>query len=420
MNPLRSIANLFRGAPAMRASVTYEQRDLTAFIRDVCRKTASGEVVTPERAFALSSYFAAIRNGSEDVAKLPRQVRQKVEGRRGSVLVDHPIVAVLRRPNPLMSWQAFASCMQARKMGYGNAYAEIVLDPASGGLHLWPIHPIRVTVDTDTENRSIVYKVDGRANPIPPNRMFHLKGLGDGLVGMSVVAYASESIGVALAAQRHSAAFFGEGLAKKLVAFVKQTIGPEAREALRKRMQGDSEANPVGSRKMPIVDVEADIREVGISPVDAQLLESREFSVEDVARWFRMPLSKIGYHKRAQGWSTLDTLNTDYVVDFLSPHVQTWEEEIDAKLLRPEDREQGVFVRFVVQGLMRGNVDARIKYYAAGLKDGWLSQNDVRDLEDLDEIEDEGADEYRVQAQMVKISERENEGGDDATSGDAA
>jgi len=156
---------------------------------------------------------------------------------------------------------------------------------------------------------------------------------------------------------------------------------------------------------MPIVDVEVDVRDLGIPPDEAQFLEQREFGVEEVARWFRMNLSKIQYFKRAQGWSSLDALNTEYTQDFLTPQVQAWEEEIAAKLLTEEDRDAGLFVRFVFQGLMRGDVSTRIAYYGAGYRDGWLSQNDIRDLEDMNPIEDPAADEYRVQAQMTRLED---------------
>ncbi len=373
------------------------------------RKTASGEHVTPDSALGLSAYYACLRNGAEDVAKLPRQVRRQRGERRGSdLLQDHPLARVLKRPNPIMSWGVFAQVLQHRRMGWGNGYAEIVRDGLGAPVELWPVHPKRVRPELKPDGRTLVYWVrgeGGREQPFEPRDVFHLRGLGSGVEGYSVVRLASETLGLGLAAQRHAAAFFGEGLAKRLVAFTKQTLNADAREALRKRIEGDRERNPVGSRRMPIVDVEVDVKDLGIPPEEAQFLEQREFGVEEVARWFRMQLAKIQYFKRAQGWSSLDALNTDYVVDFLTPQVQTWEEEIAAKLLTEDEVAQGLFVKFVLQGLMRGDVSTRIAYYGAGYRDGWLSQNDIRDLEDLNPIEDPAADEYLVQAQMTRLED---------------
>jgi HK97 family phage portal protein len=373
------------------------------------RKTASGEPVSEATALGLSAYYACLRNGSEDVAKLPRQLRRARGEKRGSDLLHaHPLARVLKRPNPVMSWGVFAQVMQHRRMGWGNAYAEIVRDDLGDPAELWPVHSSRVRPELKADGRTLVYWVRGegvKEKPFAPRDVFHLRGLGSGIEGYSVVRFASETLGLGLAAQRHAAAFFGEGLAKRLVAFTKQTLNADAREALRKRIEGDRERNAVGSRRMPIVDVEVDVKDLGIPPEEAQFLEQREFGVEEVARWFRMQLAKIQYFKRAQGWSSLDALNTDYVVDFLTPQVQTWEEEISAKLLTEEERNQGVFVRFVLQGLLRGDVSTRIAYYSAGYRDGWLSQNDIRDLEDMNPIEDPAADEYRVQAQMTRLED---------------
>ena len=309
------------------------------------RKTASGEQVTHETALGLSAYYACLRNGAEDVGKLPRQVRRARGERRGSdLLSDHPLAQVLKRPNPVMSWGVFAQVMQHRRMGWGNAYAEIVRDGTGAPVELWPVHSSRVRAELKSDGRTLVYWVRGqgmREEPFEPRDVFHLRGMGSGVEGYSVVRFASETLGLGLAAQRHAAAFFGEGLAKRLVAFTKQTLNADAREALRKRIEGDRERNPVGARRMPIVDVEVDVKDLGIPPEEAQFLEQREFGVEEVARWFRMQLAKIQYFKRAQGWSSLDALNTDYVVDFLTPQVQTWEEEIVAKLLTEEERDEG-------------------------------------------------------------------------------
>ena len=229
--------------------------------------------------------------------------------------------------------------------------------------------------------------------------------MGSGVEGYSVVRFASETLGLGLAAQRHAAAFFGEGLAKRLVAFTKQTLNADAREALRKRIEGDREKNPVGARRMPIVDVEVDVKDLGIPPDEAQFLEQREFGVEEVARWFRMQLAKIQYFKRAQGWSSLDALNTDYVVDFLTRRSRRGRRRSSQAPDGGGARPRASSCASCSRGCSAATSTARIAYYSAGYRDGWLSQNDIRDLEDMNPIEDPAADEYRVQAQMTKLED---------------
>lgn len=377
------------------------------------RSTASGESVTDEKAMALSAYYACLRNGSDDVAKLPRRLFKRLRDKRdGSAPQDdHPVAHLLRLPNPMQTWGVFCCVMQMRRMGWGNGYAEIVRDGMGTPLALWPLHPSRVAPKLDGEK--LVYEVTedgGTKKPLPARNVFHIRNMGDGVQGYSLLRAAAEALGIGLAAQKHAGAFYAEGMGKQMVAFVKgPTLSTDARTALRKRIVGDRERNPDGVRQLKIIDgLEVDLRDAGINPDEAQFLEQREFTVEEIARFCRMPLSKIQYHKRAQGWGTLDALNTDYVVDFILPNVQTWEEECWLKLLLDEERAD-YYVKWIVQGLLRGDSASRIAYYGAGIKDGWLSQNDIRRLEDMQPIDDDAADQYRMQAQMVPLAMPEDE-----------
>jgi HK97 family phage portal protein len=272
---------------------------------------------------------------------------------------------------------------------------------------MWPVHPGRVVpkLADGVLTYEVMQETGGAKVILQARDVFHVRGMGDGISGYSVLRFAAETLGLGLAAQRHAGAFFGEGMGKRMIATVKgATLDAAGREALRKRLQQDRATNPVGFRKMPIIDgLEVNLTDMGIPPDEAQFLEQREFGVEEVARWFRMSLAKLQYHKRAQGWGTLDALNTDYAVDFLQPWVTTWEEECWLKLFA-ESEQSDHFAKFNLNALMRGDTTSRMTYYGAGIKDGWLSQNDVRELEDMDPIEDPAADVYRTQAQMVPLA----------------
>ncbi len=121
--------------------------------------------------------------------------------------------------------------MQHRRMAWGNAYAEIVRDGTGAPVELWPVHSSRVRPELKADGRTLVYRVRGdgtKEQPFAPRDVFHLRGMGSGVEGYSVVRLASETLGLGLAAQRHAGAFFGEGLAKRLVAFTRQ-IGDSLR-----------------------------------------------------------------------------------------------------------------------------------------------------------------------------------------------
>ncbi len=272
--------------------------------------TASGEAVTSESAMGLGVYYACLRNISEDLAKLPRQLRKQRAGRGSDLVRDHPAYRLwARRPNPLMSGYSFVRTMQHRAMGWGLACAEIVRDGAGRPVELWPIHPSRITPTVADDGRGVVYewRATTASQPVAldSSQVFAVSALGDGITGYSVLRLASETLGLGLAAQKHAAAFFGEGMGKRLIASVKEVMSAEGRTGLRKRIAGEGLGYPVGKRLIPILEGDVTLTDAGVPPDEAQFLENREFTVEEVARWFRVALAKLQYHKRAQGWSSL-------------------------------------------------------------------------------------------------------------------
>jgi HK97 family phage portal protein len=390
--------------------------------------TASGEAVTHDSAMALSVYYACLNNISQDLAKLPLQLRRKRDGRGSDEATTHPVrTLVRRRPNPLMGAMQFRMTMQHRLLSWGNAYAEIVRDRTGRVLELWPVHPYRIKPVIEKDGRTLTYEyradgVTGEPILLAPRDVLHLRGLGSGIEGYSVLRFASETLGLGLAAQRHAAQFYGDGLGKRMVAVAKAKLDPKGRQAFRERLKGDRENDPMGARKLPFLEGDIDLKDVGIPPDEAQFLETRSYQVSDVARWFRMSLGKLQHNEKAQGWSTLEAANRDYATDALQPWAGLWEEECWLKLLTEgEQNEDRLYFQHVFQALLRADFTARYEGYVKGVTNGWLSPNDVRDLEDMNPIDDPWADEYRQQAQMVGSSTAQTEpvGDDAALSADA-
>ena len=370
-------------------------------------RSASGETVKHEKALSLVAYYAALRNLSQDVAKLPRQLRKKRATRGSDLATEHPAFRLIKRkPNPVMNGFQFVQTMQFRALGWGKAAAEIVRDRLGNPIELWPIHPSRISPHLEKDGKTLVYnwRVNPGDQPIPmPARdILWIASLGNGFEGYSLLRIGAEALGLGLAAQRNAARFFSENLAKRLVVFTKNLLSAPGRRALRQRILEDQQTDPEGRRKLPIIEGDHTIGDMGIPPEDAQLLESREFTTEEIGRLVRMALAKIQYHKRAQGWNSLELQNTDYATDSLMPWNVTWEQELGSKLLTEEDQETHFF-KFELNGLMRGDSAARSTYYDSGLRNGWLSPNDVRELEDMNPIDKPEADDYRVQAQMTPI-----------------
>ena len=147
-----------------------------------------------------------------------------------------------------------------------------------------------------------------------------------------------------------------------------------------------------------ILDNGLDYKQITVNPSDAQFLETTQFTVEEVARWFRMPLHKIQYLVRAQGWSTLDAQNTDYLTDTLMPWLGRVEDEFTYKLLGGHDK---YFCEHLVDGILRGDIKTRADFYVKQFSIGALSINEIREMENRNPIEEDGGDKHFVPLNMT-------------------
>lgn len=371
---------------------------------EVFKQSLAGERVSPSRANAVSTYFACVRNISEDCAKLPLMVYRRL-ARGKERAVDFSLYPILKTsPNPQMVSMVFRETLTSWALGWGNAYAEIVFDAGGRVRELYPIHPSRVRADRDSRG-GMLYRVrnnDLTESVLSSDRVLHLHGLGaDGAQGYSIAQVAAESLGIALASQTFAATFYGNGTHVGGVLETPKALKPEARANLR-----DSWKNAYGgsynAHKVAVLEEDLKWKPITIPLADAQFLETRRFQHEEVARWFRMPLSKLQDSQRAQGWSTLDALNTDYVTDTLTPWLVRWEQECMRKLLLPA--EQSVFfIEHEIKGMMRGDHDSRSKYYRERFNLGSLTPNEIRELENENPISDPAADLTYIQGAMVPL-----------------
>jgi HK97 family phage portal protein len=369
---------------------------------DVMVGDAGTSGVTVNETTALSSVvvFACVRNLSEDIAKLPLLLYRRLKPRGKERASELPLYRVLKdAPNEEMTSMDFRQSMMVDVLLGGNGYAEIVRDGGGRALAMYKldrcdVKPIRIA------GGGIMYKVRQPKQDdvfVPAADMLHIKGLGDGLVGWSVIKLAKESIGLGLAAESAGGAFFGNGSQPSGVLTAEKKISPEAAANLRdswERLHG----GPKNRGKIAVLEEGIKFNAMSISPEDAQFLETRQFQVEDVARWFRMPPHKIGNLARATGWSTLEATNTDYIVDTLMPWTERWEQEIQRKLIAPSDTE--LFAEHLFDALLRGDTAARSAFYREQWGIGAMSQNDIRESENRNPIGPEG-DIYYVPLNMV-------------------
>lgn len=362
-------------------------------------KAASGERITPRSALGFSAYFACIRAISEDVGKLPLIVYERMEPRGKRRRADHAAYSLLHdAPNEEMTAMSFRETLTSHALGWSGGFAEIVRRGDGRPAALYPLDPNTVKIQRSNAGRlRYVIGVDGRETVLLPEQVLHLRGLGfDAITQFAITSLAKESIGAALGGQRFSGAFFGNSATGSGVIEVPGAMKDEQlrhlREAFAERHQGAANAY-----KPFVLENGAKWEQISTDPEKSQLINAMQFNVEDVARWFRVPPHKIGSLLRAT-FSNIEHQGIEYVVDTLTPWLTRWEQEIKRKLFLPS--EGNIFAEHLVAGLMRGDAAARSTYYREQWNIGALSQNDIRDLENMNPIGPEG-DVYYVPLNMV-------------------
>jgi HK97 family phage portal protein len=361
---------------------------------------AAGLNVTPDSALRMMAVWACVRVISEDVASLPLPLYRRLS-RGKERATSHPLYSVLHdAPNPEMTSMAFRETMTSHVLLYGTAYANIV-SIAGRVAQLWPIHPSRVSLRRNPRTDELEYYVQpvvGEEARIPLNRMFRLPGLSmNGIVGLSPIAIARESIGLGLASEQFAAGFFANGARPSIVLEHPGSLSEEAHS----RVRADFEGTHVGlsnAQRVALLEEGMKLHEYSLPQKDAQFLEQRKFSVEEVARLYRVHPHKIGVMEGTQTYASVEQANIDHVVSTIRPWAVRWEQAIQQQLVPAEERAE-FFAEFLIDGLLRGDATARGNFYRTLWNIGALSANDIRELENLNPVE--GGDQYFVPLNTV-------------------
>lgn len=371
-------------------------------------KTAAGPAISEATALNISGVFAAVQLVANTVASLPFPVYRRLE--RGKERApEHPLYRVLHdRANPEMSAFTYREVAQSHLELWGNHYAEIEMDGAGRVLALWPLLPDRTR--PVRRNGAKIYQTrlpqpggGDRQIDLPAERVLHIPGLGfDGLVGYSRIALARESLGLTRAAEEFGARFFGQGSQATGVLEHPGRLGEKAAETLRKSWE-QMHQGLANAHRIAILEEGIKFHQTSIPPEDAQFLETRKFQTAEIARWFGVPPHLIGDLERAT-FSNIEQQAIEYLVHSIRPRLVRWEQTVNWDLLGPRERQQFV-AEFLVAGLLRGDTQSRYGAYAVGRQWGWLSANDVRELENMNPVG--GGDIYLVPANMASAEAAE-------------
>jgi HK97 family phage portal protein len=367
-----------------------------------------GMWVDHETALSLAAVFSAVRYVSESVASLPWELRRrKREGGSEHALTHNVYRLIHTRPNPEMSSFDWRVLMIAWANLWGNAYAEISFDSMRRPTALWPINPDRVT--PRRENGVLYYEIFQKSSEniiLMPENMFHIRGVGDTTQGYSVVSLAARSIGQGLASDEFSASFFQNGVVTSGSYVHPKGLGDAAFERLKQQLQ-EKHAGPRNAWKPLLLEDGLKWEPISMPLKDAQFLESRKFTVTEIARWFRVPPHKIADLDRAT-FSNIEEQNIDVVQETIIPWAIRLEQEVNHKLISPMS--QNVFFSKInINGMLRGDSIHRANYYHQMRNMGVLNVNEIRELEDMNPIGAKG-EKYVMQGQyttLEKIGEKQ-------------
>ena len=389
-----------------------EDYSISSRYRFLMGPTAAGKNVNERSAMQLTAVYACVRILAEGVAGLPLHLYKCGKNGSREKAVDHSLYFLLHdEPNPEMTSFVFRETLMTHLLLYGNCYCQIIRDGRGQVTALYPLMPNQMSVDRDEKGQLYyTYLRSGEEADtmkkgtvyLLPEDVLHIPALGfDGLVGYSPIAMAKNSIGMGLACEEYGAKFFANGAAPSGVLEHPGTIKDitRLRESWNAIYGGSKNAG-----KVAILEEGMHYSPISISPNEAQFLETRKFQVDEIARIFHVPPHMIGDLDRST-FSNIEQQSLEFVKYTLNPWVCRWEQALTRSLLSPKEKRE-YSIKFNVDGLLRGDYQSRMNGYAVGRQNGWMSANDIRELENLDRISaEQGGDLYLVNGNMIRMTD---------------
>jgi HK97 family phage portal protein len=378
---------------------------LVDFINGTDIDINAGVHISEESSLGVTAVYACVKIIAESIASLPLHLIRETSGIRTRAR-DHPLYGVLHDlANEETTSLNFREACLASLLLWGNAYARI--ERHNGHVTaLWFLKPQRMDVYRDTNTSKLIYRYTtetGQLVEFDAHEIFHVIGFSlDGLKGMSPIQQAKQTIGLTFATEEYGAKFFANGARPGGVLETPGVVkDPE-------RLRASWNAQFQGSRnshKIAVLEEGIKYHSIGIPPDEAQFLETRKFQLSEICRIFRVPPHMIADLDRAT-FSNIEHQSIEFVQHTLRPWIVRYEQAIYKCLLSKEERHL-YYAKFNVDGLLRGDYHSRMQGYAIGRQNGWLSANDIRELEDMNPIKD--GDIYLVNGNMVPATNKQEQ-----------
>ncbi|MDD5353001.1 MAG: phage portal protein [Candidatus Omnitrophica bacterium] len=385
---------------------TPERRSRADYVRDFLSgedmavvNGGSGEFVTEETALQITWVMKCVSIISKTIASLPLNVHERLDSGGNRKATEHRLYNILyRKPNSEMTSFEFRRTLETSMLLWGNAYAYKDTDNMTkGGLELIPLNPAKMRVERD-KNSKLVYKyttTTGFNYEFPQDKILHIKDLSlDGIVGISKIAYAREMLGGAKITEKFGNKLFSSGARYFGTLAHPGRLGDMAQENLRNSLKKQYEQGIL------ILEEGMTWNSISIPPEDAQFLETRQYSAEDIVSLFEIPLHKAGI-MRQSSYSNIEQQAIEWVTDSLLPICVNWEQRLENSLFTPAEREK-YYIKFQLAGLLRGDSQARGEFYTKQFQTGSISPNEIAELEERNPVE--GGDERFVQLNMIPLS----------------
>lgn len=363
----------------------------------------AGIPVSPESAMRTATVYACIKVLSEDIGKLPlilyrRTTKNGKDSRERAT--DHPLYKIINvKPNSLQTPMGFRETGTAAAALRGNSCS--LINRVYGGriAELIPLHPDRVTISINDQGARIYeYRPEkGNTRTLSQEDVLHVMGLSlNGWSGVSPITYAKNTIGLTQATERHGSKVFSNGARMGGILSYPGRFKDPATGG-RVGDEFDNQTNGENAHKTVVLEEGMKWSQVTMNADDAQYLETRQFQIPEIARFWRMPLHKIGDLTRAT-FSNIEHQALEYVIDTLGPWLCRWEQAMNISLLNPKEQEEYYF-EFLVDGLLRGDIKSRYEAYSRGILSGFLTRNECRKRENLEWID--GLDEPLTPSNMA-------------------
>ncbi len=359
------------------------------------RVSKTGKYYDPETAKTLSAVYACIQVRAQSLAQLPLQVFERDSGK----VVNHDVSWLLSvEPNPNMTSSTLRETLGGHEHSWGNMYAELEFDNKDELVGIWPLRPDR-TEPKLLADGTLFYQTtlnNGQQVPIKREDMVHVPGWGfDGYRGYCPILQAQESIALQGAAEEYGARLFRDGTLGGVVITHPGEMSPAATEAI-KQYWIENEGGLSNAHLPRVLQEGMSFKELGLPPEGAQLIETRNFQVVEISRYWRVPLHMINEMGRAN-FSNVESLDLQFAKYTLASDLMKWEQEFTRKLFRGKNRGR-FYVKLSLSSLLRSDAKSRGVFYQGACGGPHATVNEIRALEDMPPID--GGDELRSPVNM--------------------